>query len=223
MGTSIENVATLVTENLLDSLNPCIDDVATQKIAERIVPELPEELKVYTSLGIEVISEDMNMKLSIQKVFTPEILTVVLYLINQNTSLLKDVYLSLQPPSNFSSKLDASSETSKYIAQIDGYGLKRQVLTMKFNAPSLHMVIGGYISYKDNSNTQKRLFINCPVVVFDFVRPLTIDTPTYGSNWTNMSYEKKQLINLQNASTIEEICQNIKEKLNFHIVQIIGK
>jgi len=144
------------TENLLDSLNPVIDDASSQQIAERSVPELPEELKSYISSETKVVCEDTNIKLSIQKVYTPEVLTMALYLMNQSSFSLTDVSISLQAPSNVTSELDASSETTSSVEKIDAYKLERYLLTMKLKSPSLHMVISGHISYRDSSNTQKK-------------------------------------------------------------------
>lgn len=210
-------------EYLLDSTIPGTDDVHTPQIAERSIPELPEGLKLYIASDINAICEDINMKISIQKVLIPEMLAVVLYLMNQNSVILRDVNLNLQAPSNVISKLDDSTDTTKRYGQIDGYKLERCMLTMKLKSPSLHMVIGGYLSYKDSSNTEKRLFINCPVIALDFVRPLQINTPAYGQKWTSMSYVKKHLINLESSMQMEEVCQIIQQKFNFHVVEIIGK
>ena len=211
------------TDNLLDSHNPDIDHVHTPQIVERSIAELPEELKVYIASDINTVCEDINMKISIQKVFMPEMLAVVLYLINQNSVMLRDIHLNLQAPSNVISKLDDSTDTTKRYGQIDGYKLERCLLTMKLKSPSLHMVIGGYLSYKDSSNTEKRLFINCPVIAVDFVRPLRINTPAYGQKWTSMSYDKKHVIDSKSPMQMEEVCQIIQQKFNFHVVEIIGK
>lgn len=217
----MDNVTRLA-ENLLDLPNHPIDDSPAQ-VKQRSVPELPEYLQEYNNAGILVICEDLNIKLSIQKVFTPEVLTIVLYVMNESSNVLKDVYINVRPPTNVTSFLDDSEETSKYIEQIDGYGLSRHVLKMKLNSPSLHMITGGYLSYKHTSNTQKRLFIDHQLMIFDFVRPLPIDTPEYGEKWKSMSYEKKHLLNSKQSLKIEEICQIIEEKFKFYIVEIIGK
>ena len=189
----------------------------------RSIPEVPEELNEHIASDIKVVCEDINLKVSIQKVYTPELLTVVLYLINQSSVILTEVYLNLQAPSNVVAKLDDSTDTVARFVQIDGYKLERCLLQMKLESPSLYMVIGGQLSYKDSSKTERRLFISYAVSTLDFVRPLNINTPAYGQKWTSMSYEKKHAIDSKSNSQIQEICQVIREKFNFHVVQIIGK
>ena len=209
-------------EGLLDSSNPCTDPTLNQTV-QRSVPELPRDFEQYKNEGIHVICEDTNIKLSIQKVYTPSDLTIVFYLINQSAGILRDVFLNLQPPSNTISIFDESNDATKFLEHIDGFQLKRFLLSMKFTSPSLHMILGGCLSYKDACLTEKRLFVSAPLVTSDFVRPLALDTPIYGEMWKSMSYEKKHLIGMNNSPNIADVCQIIEDAFNFHIVQIIGK
>ena len=209
-------------EDLFASIEPSTVSAPAQ-IPIRSTPSLPADLKDNLHSEIQLTCEDSNVKLSHQKVFLPDSLIIVLYVINQRPTTLTDVLLFLQPPSNLSITIDGALDTTCSDELIENYEHARHALCFVYGSPSLHMVLGGHLSYKDASNTQKRLFLNLPLTIFDFVRPLKIDTPTYGKIWEGTAYEKKQQTEKERKSTISEICEHVQQKFNFHVVEIIGK
>ncbi|XP_065066485.1 uncharacterized protein LOC135692305 [Rhopilema esculentum] len=208
-------------EDLFASIEPSTVSAPAQ-IPIRSTPSLPEDLKDNLHSEIQVTCEDSNLKLSQQKVFLPDSLIIVLYVMNQRPTALRDVLLFLQPPSNLSITIDGALDTTCSDELIENYEHARHTLRFVYGSPSLHMVLGGHLSYKDASNTQKRLFLNLPLTIFDFVRPLKIDTPTYGRMWEGTAYEKKQQTETERKFTISEICEHVQQKFNFHVVEIIG-
>ena len=208
-------------KDLLDTESSPNTSEATQA-PERSFPSLPDELISFPKAETQTICEDTNIKLTSQKVMTPDNLTIVIFVSNLKQHVLKDINIFLQPPSNLSSKLDNTKEMTTFDEEINGWEHQRHILCMSFDSPSRNMMIGGHLSYKDANDTQKRLFINYQLSIFDFIRPLKIDTQTYGKKWGSTGYEKRQQISWKNQTTLKDLLQIVEKTFNFQIVEIIG-
>lgn len=208
--------------DLLDSESPTYATEAIQA-PERSFPTLPDELVKFSKSEMQTICEDTNIKLTSQKVMTPDNLIIVVFASNLKQHVLKDITIFLQPPSNLSSKLDNAKEMTTFDEVLNGWEHQRHILCMTFDSPSRNMMIGGHLSYKDASDTQKRLFINYQLSIFDFIRPWRIDTQTYGQKWGSTGYEKRQQISWKNQTTLKDLLQIVEQRFHFQIVEIIGK
>ena len=131
--------------------------------------------------------------------------------------------MSLQPPSNLSAYVDNTLDLSTREQGIDGYNLQTHVVTMNFKSPALHMILGGQISYTDLNGLRTKLYINCSLSIFDFLRPMKISTDVYGKKWVDTSYEKRQKIRPVYSKSIQDILMTVQKELNFEIVQVIGE
>ncbi len=190
-------------------------------VEQKSIPTIPRHLEMYPKSAPLVVCEDANIKLSCHKILSPESLALVLHTINQRSTNLTDVYWTFRPPLNLTSLLDDSTELSATVERIDGWQHETHVLSMKFKSPSRRMLLDGQLSYRDSTGTQKRLFINLDLSVFDFIRPLSITTEVYGGKWGTRTYEKRQQIST--AKSLENVLSLIESEANFAVVQVIGK
>ena len=84
------------------------------------------------------------------------------------------------------------------------------------------MTLGGKVSYKDFTNTAKNLFISITLPVRDIIRPLAINTETFGDKWNDTPFEKRTTFT-SNVTDSENLLLKIEEGLGLKKVEIIGK
>ncbi|XP_078360431.1 uncharacterized protein LOC144644775 isoform X2 [Oculina patagonica] len=166
---------------------------------------------------------DSNLRVTLQKVWKPLELVLVLYLTNQNqaNAPISDVISMLEPPSNLIGSFDSSTSNRLQDDTIGPLDWARHQIVLKYQTPALHMNFGGKISYKDPNKTLKHLFFNHTLSIIDILRPLVINTEEYGQKWTEASFEKKQRVpsSLKNC---QDISKTAEERLRLYTVEQIG-
>jgi AP-4 complex subunit epsilon-1 len=83
------------------------------------------------------------------------------------------------------------------------------------------MTLGGKVTYKDSTNTLRNLFISLVLPIRDLLRPLVIDTDSFGDKWSETPFEKRQKI----ASTVkscEVFLTRVEEGLGLNPIETIG-
>eukprot|EP00794_Sanderia_malayensis_P009387 gene9387-10376_t len=201
------------------SLQTDTNIVERQQASQPVV--LPH-LDAYPKSQVFQLCEDTNIKLDCQKILAPDLLILVLFTTNQKAATLTDLNWSFRPPLNLDSNLDQRTVLSSNSEAIDGWQSDTKVLSMKLKSPSRHMILDGQVSYRDSTDTEKRLFIKCPLLIVDFMRPLMIDTEAYAGKWQKTAYEKRLQILADNTQSLESLIQTVESQLHFAIVQIIG-
>lgn len=166
---------------------------------------------------------DSNLRVTLQKVWKPLELVLVLYFTNQNQANvpIHNVSSVLQPPSNLIGSFDSSSNSNLHDESIGPLEWVRHRVVLKYKSPALHMNFGGKISYKDPNRTLKHLFFNHTLSIGDILRPLVITTEEYGEKWAEASFEKKQKIP-SSLKTCQEFAERVRDVLRFHQVDLIG-
>jgi len=185
---------------------------------------LPAELADFphSSEAVELCC-DSNLRVTLQKVWKPRELVLVLYLTNQNQAgaPIHDVISVLEPPSNLIGLFDFSSINNLQDDIIGALEWARHQIDLKYQSPALHMNFGGKISYKDPTRTLKHLFFNYALRINDILRPLLISTEEFAQAWTEASFEKKQKVS-SSLKTCQELSKRAEDCLNLYPVEIIG-
>ncbi|XP_022795045.1 AP-4 complex subunit epsilon-like [Stylophora pistillata] len=185
---------------------------------------LPEDLINFPhSAEVVELCFDSNVRVTLQKVWKPLELVLVLYITNQNqaNAPIHDVSSVLQPPSNLIGSFDSSSSSNLHDESIGPLEWVRHQVVLKYQSPALHMNFGGKISYKDPNRTVKHLFFNHTLSIGDILRPLVITTEEYGQKWAEASFEKKQKMP-SSLKTYQELAERVKDVLRFHQVDAVG-
>ncbi|XP_068743856.1 uncharacterized protein [Montipora capricornis] len=200
------------------------DELHYQELTGTTSASLPDDLAHFphSPEAFELCS-DSNLRVTLQKVWKPQELELVLYLTNQNQSnaSISDVCSTLDPPSNLVALFNCSSENNLQYECIGHLDTARHQVVLKYQAPALHMNFGGKISYRDPNRTLKHLFFNHTITASDIIRPLVISTEEFGLKWAEASFEKKQKLS-SSVKDCQELSERAKDELKLYPVEIIG-
>lgn len=92
---------------------------------------------------------------------------------------------------------------------------------LNYKSPALHMTLSGKVSYKDITSTAKHLFISLTLPIRDLVRPLTIDTESFGTYWSETPFERRKTIGSKVVNA-EKFVEIVEDGLGVKKVDIIG-
>ncbi|XP_031567499.1 AP-4 complex subunit epsilon-like [Actinia tenebrosa] len=211
-------------ESLIDS--DISEDVNRLALNEESVSALtvPDELKDYPTSRDKIdLSSDANIRVTLQKVYKPDELVLVVFLTNQSKGNLPvtNVVTSLNPPSNLRASFDSSSDNRFVDEEIKPLSSVTHVLALQYKSPALHMTLGGKVTYKDSTNTLKTMFISHVLPIRDLMRPLTIDTDGFGDKWSETPFEKRQKVDSM-VKSCEEFLGRVEEGLGLNAIDTIG-
>ncbi|XP_067037313.1 AP-4 complex subunit epsilon-1-like isoform X2 [Acropora muricata] len=169
------------------------------------------------------LCSDCNLRVTLQKVWKPGELVLVLYLTNQNqaSASISDVISALEAPSNLIALFDSSAGNKFQNDNIGPLSWVRHKVALKYQSPALHMNFGGKISYRDPNRTLRHLFFNHTLSMKDILRPLVINTEEFGLKWTDASFEKRQKM-FSSSRNCQEFSKRAEQELNIYTVEIIG-
>ncbi|KAK2565272.1 AP-4 complex subunit epsilon-1 [Acropora cervicornis] len=169
------------------------------------------------------LCSDSNLRVTLQKVWKPGELVLVLYLTNQNqaSASISDVISALEAPSNLIALFDSSAGNKLQNDNIGPLSWVRHKVVLKYQSPALHMNFGGKISYRDPNRTLRHLFFNHTLSMKDILRPLVISTEEFELKWTDASFEKRQKM-FSSSRNCQEFSKRAEQELNIYTVEIIG-
>ncbi|XP_015753041.1 PREDICTED: AP-4 complex subunit epsilon-1-like [Acropora digitifera] len=169
------------------------------------------------------LCSDSNVRVTLQKVWKPGELVLVLYLTNQNqaSASISDVISALEAPSNLIALFDSTAGNKLQNDNIGPLSWVRHKVVLKYQSPSLHMNFGGKICYRDPNRTLRHLFFNHTLSMKDILRPLVINTEEFGLKWTDASFEKRQKM-FSSSRNCQEFSKRAEQELNIYTVEMIG-
>lgn len=213
--------------NLLDD-----DDLTTQPLSSNISTEtallssqtdtkilaIPDVFAGFpVSSNPTEICKDVNLRMMCQYVYLPTELAIILYILNQSVKPLSNIRMVIKLPSNLRGKTD---ELKFDESTLDGLGFCRHTLKVIYQSPALHMVLSGHVSYRDTTNTEKRLFISHVLPMSNLLRPNPLEISEFEDKWRDRAlYEKKEKLN----KTFDVDSMNLfLESVNIHPIQHRG-
>ncbi|XP_065884904.1 uncharacterized protein [Dysidea avara] len=186
---------------------------------------IPAELEVFPvapgGSNLELCCDD-TLRVTVTKVMKPKELILVLFLTNQKQVNLVDVITSVNTSSNLEAKLTNPHDNNSFLDQLSSFATIRHLCTVVPVSPGHNMNVHGKITYKVNLST-KRLFFDLNIQSVDLIRPLLIDTDSFGKKWGSFKNEKRHKKVSSHIKTPEMYMEVVKTKLNLHPIQIIGK
>ncbi|XP_070546888.1 AP-4 complex subunit epsilon-1-like [Ptychodera flava] len=204
---------------LLDS---DIDDNALSD-GVTVTQTLPDGLDQYPhAKEHQELVSDSVVRVSSCKVWKPDVLAIVVFITNQNKFAIQSMQFNVDVPSNLKVAINESECNTFSVDKLEFRQCHVEVLQVGYIGPSLHMVLGGQLLYKDHTNTTKRLFFSTPLHMSDFLRPLKLVTEEFGKKWTSCSKDKKIIVQRGSIQTMEDYMKFVEKKLHLHSVQIIG-
>uniref|UniRef100_A0ABM0M2J8 Uncharacterized protein LOC102803292 n=1 Tax=Saccoglossus kowalevskii TaxID=10224 RepID=A0ABM0M2J8_SACKO len=162
-----KDTVTVSNVGLLDSE---YDDPQNEQEPDHFAPRLPQDLKGFDhSKEYSNLTSDSILRVLSTKVWKSDSLIIVLFLQNQSIHAIKDATVKVDVPSNLKAVIDGNECNSITVSEIIANCCQSSIVTFTCIAPSLNMVLGGQICYKDKTNTSKRLFFNLSIYMTDLL------------------------------------------------------
>ncbi|XP_066270284.1 AP-4 complex subunit epsilon-1-like [Branchiostoma lanceolatum] len=189
-----------------------------------IATTLPEELmKLPHSVEHVELCGDEIVRLSLCKVWKPEEFVVVIFLTNHSGNrVVTDVCVKLEPSSNFQCYIGGKEASCIVEDKIAPCSCSVHSAHLSCKAPALSMHLGGELSYKDHTLTNRRLFFTCPVHLSDVVRSLELTTEQYGEKWPLTSHDKRLKLETTEVTKVAVVMETLQGRLGIHHVDTIG-
>ncbi|XP_035669970.1 AP-4 complex subunit epsilon-1-like isoform X1 [Branchiostoma floridae] len=179
--------------------------------------EFPHSVEHVELCGDEIV------RLSLCKVWKPEEFVVVLFMTNHSSNrVVADVCAKLEPSSNFQCYIGGTESSCIVEEKIAPCSCSVHSAHLTCKAPALSMHLGGELSYKDHTLTNRRLFFTCPVQLSDVVRSLELTTEQYGEKWPLTSHDKRLKLEISKVTKVAGIMDMLQGRLGIHPVDIIG-
>lgn len=165
------------------------------------------------------IASDICVRITSQNVYMPTELAMVVFLLNKTSNPLKNITFTFTPPSSLRGHTEELHFQRE--AELDGTNSLCHVVHLRYHSPSARMVVNGNISYRDYTNTEKKVFLNITHQWSDLLRPACISTDVFGERWLNRSlHERKHT--LQKSLQANQLSNKLQD-LNVNVIQQIGK
>ncbi|XP_019622254.1 PREDICTED: AP-4 complex subunit epsilon-1-like [Branchiostoma belcheri] len=191
---------------------------------KEIPTTLPEDLMKFPHSveHVELCSDEV-VRLTLCKVWKPEEFVVVIFLTNHSGNrAVTDVCVKLEPSSNFQCSIGGAETSCIVEEKIAPCSCSVHSAHLTCKAPALSMHLGGELSYKDHTLTNRRLFFTCAVHLSDVVRPLELTTEQYGEKWPLTSHDKRLKLETNKVTKVAVVMDMFKGRLGIHAVDIIG-
>ncbi|XP_071788543.1 AP-4 complex subunit epsilon-1-like isoform X2 [Asterias amurensis] len=168
------------------------------------------------------LCQDTSLGVTLLKVWKPDALGLVFNVTNPNPKeTVTGVKIKLDISSNLKLCTNPTANSlSKETIEPNTTG----ILTAELNCVSSAqtMRLGGEISYKDYTKTNRRLFFSSPILVSDLLRPLKLQTSDFGEQWQRQTHDCKLDADVSPAVTMSKVMTLMTHELNLHLVEIIG-
>ncbi|XP_065670785.1 uncharacterized protein LOC105846624 isoform X6 [Hydra vulgaris] len=178
--------------NLLDDLvSPNSSFVLGLSLKQK--NNLPERYITFKkSVKITELSFDVNMRVTLQYIFTKKDLAVVIEIINKTACKLTSINMTVKLPENLT---HTEKPTVFSFEELSGMESHVCVLDVQFQSPSLNMVMTGCLCYRDSSFTEKKQFFDHLFQLTTFLRKTRIDFEIFKEKWNNKTlYDKHERI-----------------------------
>eukprot|EP00111_Clytia_hemisphaerica_P002601 TCONS_00007391-protein len=181
--------------------------------------QVPDHLKNVRSTTVKELASDMCLRISNQFVFQDDKLAVALHVTNKTVNPLKNLRIVITPPSCLRGT-DSELNFQMTDTDLEPNSNFCHVINLTHQSPSPKMALNGQVSYKDFTNTEKKVFINLNIPWSAILRKLDLQMAAFEEGWRNKSlHDLKQ--NIRVSMTLERL-MSLFEQWNINLIKEIA-
>ncbi|KAJ8417056.1 hypothetical protein AAFF_G00282830 [Aldrovandia affinis] len=189
--------------------------------ADRLTPPPCATAELLEPHGSELLSlaSDGSVDLSARKLYKGAALELQLYIRNTSSDQLQHVSLQLR-----SAELQVLDSPNQSFPLLGDHGAVTSRHSVVMETPLVQAIVGGAVTYHTQSGSANELGFSLRLTLADFLRPLPLSTEDYGKLWLSFNHDVKQNLQLllDKEDPLSATLNILKEKLQFHLVEIIG-
>ncbi|MBN3313376.1 AP4E1 protein, partial [Atractosteus spatula] len=204
----------------------------------RLSSHLPTELSELTRSVIEKVCSDERLTLSVCKIYREDSLVLVFFVENHSELSVMDVLLQLVPAElkelqiGFMKKMFSEvrrahvyKSSSHHFPLLVPQSVEIFQTNVVMEEPCAQAPLAGTVSYHTEPGRSWELQFSVALVLSDFIRPLKVSTEEYGKLWLSCTHDVKQNLKLlsDQINSLVTPLNALKQKLQIHVVDIIGK
>uniref|UniRef100_A0A4W6D5R0 AP-4 complex subunit epsilon n=1 Tax=Lates calcarifer TaxID=8187 RepID=A0A4W6D5R0_LATCA len=170
---------------------------------------LPAELSELCRSEITPLCSNQSLGLSACHVHKEDSLVLVVFITNSSDAAIRQILLDLD-----------SEQLQVIYHDVTSHSVAMHQFSLTVKRPSVHVEVVGMVSYQLPVGTPQESLTLCRFSC----RPLTVSTEEYGTMWLSFSHDTKQNLTLisDGEEPLTATLNVLKEKLQLHIVEIIG-
>ncbi|XP_066557479.1 AP-4 complex subunit epsilon-1 [Amia ocellicauda] len=185
----------------------------------RLMSHLPAELSGLASSGMEMVCSDESLSLWANKIYKQDSLVLVVFIGSSTFSSITEIALQLA-----AEELKVCECPPHRFAVLKAHGVAVCQQCMLMEKPCAQAVLAGTVSYHTEAGQSYELRFSVSFTLSDFIRPLMLSTEDYGKLWLSLTHDVKQNLKLlSDEDPLLATLNALKEKLQLHVVDVIGK
>uniref|UniRef100_A0A6J0TDY9 AP-4 complex subunit epsilon-1 isoform X1 n=3 Tax=Pogona vitticeps TaxID=103695 RepID=A0A6J0TDY9_9SAUR len=180
-------------------------------------PSLAEEAAKHPHSEIVELCGNETLVLYFCKVWKEDGLLVFLFLVNQSTSLLKEVTLEFE----HADRLKISERHGCRFDTIEAQSIGTFQTDVEIKELSSSAAISGSVHCDLALNVPLQFSVTLDLL--DFIRPMKLTTEEFGKLWLALSNDVKQNLKMApSQGSLSAVLNTLQQKLKLHVVDIIG-
>ncbi|KAG8440490.1 hypothetical protein GDO86_006298 [Hymenochirus boettgeri] len=214
-----ENVSSLFANSDLDIIKH-LQTISSQENHEYPVPSLPPDLAQHPHSPVTEYAGSETLSIFLSKVWKEDSVLLALFIVNKTSSVVNNICVKFEDSENCTVSLSLHCQ----ISQVQALGVQQCCDRVQMMLPCTTAVVSGCVSFTSELEGAFQLAFSVEFLLLDFIRPLVISTEEFGKMWQSFSGDKKHEISISSAQeSLSSILHNLQPKLNFYIVEVIGK
>lgn len=179
---------------------------------------LPAKLSELPHSEIIMLCSNQIVDLSACHVEKDDDVVLVIFISNTSDCGLENLLLQVS-----SEQLEVSLTSESPLQDVARRSVAVCQYSLSVIKPEVHYQVVGALSYQSSLESQEVDF-TYKLPLTKFIRPFTVSTEQYGTMWLAFSNDTKQNLNLITGGQdpLTDTLDELKTKLNLHIVEIIG-
>lgn len=180
---------------------------------------LPKKLSGLTHSEITLLCSNQSLELSACHVQMDDCVVLITYISNSSDCDLEAILLQVN-----SEHLEVSLLSEGSVQELASHSVAVCQYSLRVKRPVVNAEVLGMLSYQSSVASLQEVEFTYRLPLTSFIRPLTVSTEQYGTMWLAFSNDTKQNLTLvtDGQDPLTDTLNVLKEKLNLHVVEIIG-